>query len=94
MLPRSLLDDEKIGHTELLVFSLLYDRAQLSKRNPEFVDEYGRVFVYFAIPTLAATLHRGETVIKTALKRLEAFGYIERKHRGRGNSDRIYLILP
>ena len=65
--PRFLLDMD-ISETAKLVYAVLLDRARLSLQNEGWTDKAGHVFLYFTISNLAATLHKSEMTIKTALK--------------------------
>ena len=92
MYPRFLLEQE-INDTAKMVYLLLYDRARLSMQNG-WLDEDGRVYVYFTEEHLAEALHRTEATIRTALNTLENQGLILRKRQGAGKPNRIYVRIP
>ena len=92
MYPRFLLELE-INDTAKMVYLLLYDRARLSMQNG-WLDEDGRVYVYFTEEHLAEALHRTEATIRTAMNTLEHCGLIHRKRQGAGRPNRIYVRIP
>ena len=92
MYPRFLLELD-MNDMAKMVYLLLYDRARLSMRNG-WLDEDGRVYVYFTEEHLAEVLHRTEATIRTALNTLEHHGVILRKRQGAGRPNRIYVCIP
>ena len=92
MYPRFLLELE-INDTAKMVYLLLYDRARLSMQNG-WLDEDGRVYVYYTEEHLAEALHRTEATIRTAMNTLEHHGLIHRKRQGAGRPNRIYVRIP
>lgn len=92
MYPRFLLELE-INDTAKMVYLLLYDRARLSMQNG-WLDEDGRVYVYYTEEHLAEALHRTEATIRTALNTLEHHGLIQRKRQGVGKPNRIFVRIP
>lgn len=91
--PRFLLDMD-ISETAKLVYAVLLDRARLSLQNEGWTDKAGHVFLYFTISNLAATLHKSEMTIKTALKALVEKDLIARQRQGPGIPNRIYVKIP
>ena len=92
MYPRFLLELD-MNDTAKMVYLLLYDRARLSMQNG-WLDEDGRVYVYYTEEHLAEALHRTEATIRTALTTLEHYGLILRKRQGAGRPNRIYVRIP
>ena len=92
MYPRFLLELD-MNDTAKMVYLLLYDRARLSMQNG-WLDEDGRVYVYYTEEHLAETLHRTEATIRTAMNTLEHRGLIRRKRQGAGRPNRIYVRIP
>lgn len=92
MYPRFLLELE-INDTAKMVYLLLYDRARLSMQNG-WLDEDGRVYVYYTEEHLAEALHRTEATIRTAMNTLEHHGLILRRRQGAGRPNRIYVRIP
>lgn len=92
MYPRFLLELD-MNDTAKMVYLLLYDRARLSMQNG-WLDEDGRVYVYYTEGHLAEALHRTEATIRTAMNTLEHHGLILRKRQGAGRPNRIYVRIP
>lgn len=92
MYPRFLLELD-MNDTAKMVYLLLYDRARLSMQNG-WLDENGRVFVYYTEEHLAEALRRTEATIRTAMNTLEHHGLILRKRQGAGRPNRIYVRIP
>lgn len=78
--------------TAKLIYSILLERAFLSKKNG-WIDESGRVFVTFPIAHIAAATRKGITAVKDALHELDSAGLIERK-RNFSAPNTIYVLLP
>ena len=92
MYPRFLLE-LGMNDTAKMVYLLLYDRARLSMQNG-WLDENGRVYVYFTEEHLAEALRRTEASIRTAMNTLEHHSLILRKRQGAGRPNRIYVRIP
>lgn len=84
--------DMKLSHTAKLIYSVLLYRANLSKTNG-WIDEQGRVYITFSVESLMNTLHKGRTVVKSALRELYNSGLVERK-RNYSAPNTIYVKLP
>lgn len=84
--------DMKLSHTAKLIYSVLLYRANLSKING-WIDEQGRVYITFSVESLMNTLHKGRTVVKSALRELYNSGLVERK-RNYSAPNTIYVKLP
>lgn len=91
--PRFLLELD-ISETAKLLYMILLDRARLSLQNDGWKDENGHVFIFYTIKNMAATLHRSDMTIKTALNILSAHDLIFRFRQGAGNPNRIYVKIP
>lgn len=76
-----------------LLYGLLLDRMQLSARN-QWVDEYGRVYIYFKVESITAVLGCGNKKACSLLAELDdrkGIGLITRVRQGLGRPDRIYV---
>lgn len=91
--PRFLMD-YLMSETAKFLYVLLLDRARISMKNNEWMDEQGRVFLYFTITNMAAMLHRSETTVKYCLSVLEENELILRRRQGTGKPNRIYVKIP
>ena len=90
--PRFLLGMD-LSETAKLVYVLLLDRARLSRRNG-WVDERGRVFLYYPIVEIAEAIHASDMTVKRALAALTQHGLIRRVHLGGNLANRIYVRIP
>ena len=90
--PRFLLDVD-ISETAKLVYMLMLDRARMSMKNKDWLDEMGRVFVLYTIPNLAKDIGKGETTVKKALNRLVKQGLILKQSLGPGQPNKIYVKI-
>lgn len=91
--PRFLLDMD-ISETSKLLYTVLLDRARLSRQNDGWTDENGHVYLYYTISNLAAAIHRSEMTVKTALRVLSDKGLIYRQRQGAGSPNKIYVKIP
>ena len=83
---------DNLNLTDALVYTALYSRTTLSEKNG-WVDSEGRIYISYSVESLVEDLHKGQTVIKAALRKLTAIGLIETK-RNFGAPSTIYVKLP
>ena len=82
-----------------LLYGLLLDRMQISIRNG-WLDQEGRVFIYYTIDAVMEALSCGNKKAGTLLAELDdrkGIGLITRIRQGLGKPDRIYVhkcVLP
>ena len=81
---RNLKSDSKI------LYSLMLDRMSLSRKNKWF-DEENRVFIIYTLDDMMESIGCGHTKCVDLLKELSMYGLIERKKRGLGKPDIIYV---
>lgn len=91
-LPRSLLKLD-LPSTALLLYSVLLDRATLSRKNG-YTDGSGWVYVIYPIENLAQTLAVCPSMVKKHLRILEDTGLIRRIRPSGNGASQIYLNLP
>jgi DNA-binding Lrp family transcriptional regulator len=84
----------ELGVTSKLVYALLFDRAKISRSNPNYIDDRGRIFVIYTISELAKAIDKSEMTVKSALKALEEIGLIKRKFIGVSKPTHIYILYP
>lgn len=92
MFPRSLLLSDKynrLSNNAKLLFMLLTDRAELSKKNG-LVDKHGKVMVFMTNVQTQKILHIGHNTVCKIYKELEMFNLIERHSQGFGKAFVIY----
>ena len=92
-IPKLLFTERLFGDlsTEAKVlYGLLLDRIGLSRDNG-WIDEEGRVYVFFTIRAIKVSMRCANTKACSLLKELDAFGLIERKKQGQGKPTIIYV---
>ena len=92
-IPKSLFTEaefERLSTDAKILYGLLLDRVGLSKKNA-WMDEAGRVYVYFTIKNVKQALGCQNTKACALLKELEEFGLIERKRQGLCKPTIIYV---
>ena len=98
-IPKILLTDHRYKGVSLeakVLYGLLLDRMGLSARNG-WLDDSGRVFLYFTQEEAMAMLDCGKDKTTKLFRELETIGLMERKKQGQGRPARIYVwsrILP
>lgn len=93
-IPKMLITGEEyryISTDAKLLYGLLLDRVGLSVRN-EWLDEQGRVFVYYTVESVREDLNCGKEKACKLFDELEKAKLIERKRQGQGNPSRIYVL--
>lgn len=73
-----------------LLYAIFLDRVSLSIKNG-WVDENGRVFIYYSVINICEILNCGTQKACKLLDELETFGALERRRQGLGKPNRIYL---
>ena len=92
-MPKCLVEDE--GFVELsmdakLLYALFLDRVSLSIKNG-WIDNQGRVFIYYSIKNICVDLNCGTQKACKLLDELEKVGALERKRQGLGRPNKLYL---
>lgn len=73
-----------------LLYCLLQERQRMSARNG-WIDEAGRIFLYFSVEEVAEHIGCGRQKALALFRQLMAAGLIERKRPSKGRSCRIYV---
>ena len=92
-IPKILLADRRYKGVSLeakVLYGLLLDRMGLSARNG-WLDDGGRVFLYFTQEEAMAMLDCGKDKATKLFRELESIGLVERKKQGQGRPTRIYV---
>ena len=90
---------ERLSTDAKLLYGLLLDRMQLSLKNG-WVDEEGKVFIYYTVESIMEALTCGNKKAGQLLAELDekkGIGLISRVRQGLGKPDRIYVhkcIVP
>ncbi len=95
-IPKVLFTDSRFKNVPMeakVLYGLLLDRMALSVRN-NWMDEEGRVYIIFTIAEIMETLGYAEQKVNRLLAELDSakgIGLIERKRRGLGKPNVIYV---
>ncbi len=92
-IPKQLIRDEKyegLPPDAALLYGLLLDRLELSRRN-NWVDETGRVYIYFTVAELCEELSFCKEKICRLLAALEQYDLLERRRQGLGKPSMLFL---
>lgn len=92
-IPQVLFKDEKFAKLSTdakVLYGLFLNRVSLSKKN-HWIDEEGRVYVYYTLISIQEDLHCASQKALKLLKELESYGLIERVKQGLCKPDRIYV---
>lgn len=94
-IPKALFTDPTFHQLSVeakLLYGLMLDRIGLSVRSG-WVDEFGRVYIYFTHADIQEQLQCGHNKAVRLLKELDqGMGLIRRKRQGQGKPDRIYVM--
>ena len=91
--PKFLFESEKYKRLSgdcVLLYSLMLDRVGLSRQN-NWIDEQGRVYIYFTIDEIMATFKYAKEKAVNLLSILCEHGLAEKKRQGLGKPNIIYL---
>ncbi len=91
--PKALITDplyRSVSTDAKLLYGLLLDRMDLSVKK-RWLDEHGRVYLYYTIASIQADLCCCKEKACKLLRELEIAGLIEKKRQGRGSPSRIYV---
>ena len=76
--------------TTVFLYSMLHEQVALSKKNG-WIDESGRVYVIRTLDSMHEKLKCSKDKARAALNRLIEYGLIEKKRRGQGKPDLLYV---
>jgi len=84
-------DYEDLGSDEKILYGFLHEQVDFSQKNG-WVDEQGRTYVIRSLESIQKLLHNcSPDKARTTLKNLIDYGLIEKKRRGQGKPDLIYV---
>ena len=81
---------EALSTDAKVLYGLLLDRISLSRENG-WLDDAGRVYVYYTINSVKKSMRCANTKACGLLRELDEFGLIERKKQGLGKPTIIYV---
>lgn len=73
-----------------VLYAILLDRISLSMKNG-WLDEENKVFIIFTIDEIEETMNIGRNKAINIMKEIQDFGLIEKKRRGLGKPNVIYV---
>jgi len=88
--PKALLN-RKLSGDCILLYSLMLDRVGLSRQN-NWIDKQGRVYIYFTIDEIMATLGCTRQKAVRVLSQLCELGLVEKKRQGLGRPNILYPL--
>ena len=94
-IPALLLEEEEyrgISDTAKILYGVLLSRLALSRKNSWIEKDTGRVYITYNLKQLVEKLGRSDRTISKAMKQLSEVGLIEKKKRGQGKPDIIYVM--
>ena len=80
----------KLSSDAKVMYGILLDRMSLSMKN-KWLDEANKVYIIFTIEEVEETMNFGRNKAINIMKELESFGLIEKKRRGLGKPNIIYV---
>lgn len=92
-IPKSLIRDKKYKGLPIdaaLVYAVLLDRLELSRKN-NWVDDTGRVYLYFPVKELCEELGFCKEKVVGLLAALEQYDLLERRRQGLGKPSMLFL---
>ena len=92
-IPKLLFQDSRfqpLSTDAKTLYGILLDRMSLSARNG-WLDKAGRVFIIYTVQEVQNSLGCADKKATKLLRELEEYGLIERKRRGLGKPDLIYV---
>jgi len=92
-IPKLLFTDPiftKLSSDAKVLYGILLDRMSLSMKN-KWMDEANKVYIIFTIEEVEETMNFGRNKAINTMKELESFGLIEKKRRGLGKPNIIYV---
>lgn len=92
-IPRQLIKDKRfkcLSSDAKLLYGLMLDRMSMSMKNG-WLDEENRVYIIYTLDNIIDDLNSSRPTCVKILKELDCIGLIEKRRRGRGKPDIIYV---
>ncbi len=84
-------DYENLGSDEKILYGFLHEQVDLSRKKG-WIDEDGHIYVMRSLESIQEILHNcSPDKARATMKSLIDFGLIEKKRRGQGKPDLIYV---
>ena len=94
-IPALLLEDEqyrKIRDTAKVLYGILLSQMALSRKNNWIEKDTGRVYIHYNLSYLAQCMGHSKGTITRAMQELCEAGLLQRRRRGRGLPDVLYVM--
>lgn len=92
-IPRLLIKDphfKRLSSDAKLLYGLMLDRMALSMKN-HWLDNENRAYIIYSISNVMEDINCSKPTCVKIMKELDSFGLIERKRKGLGKPDVIYV---
>ncbi len=92
MVPKALFENPRyfnIGADEMLIYSLMVERMNLSAQNESFYYSGTGVFIYYPLTEIQRVLHCSDKKAQRVMKNLSKSGLIIKSNQGLGKPARI-----
>lgn len=92
-IPKLLFTDKTFSNLSSdakVLYGILLDRMSLSMKNG-WLDEENKVFIIFTVDEIEETMNIGKNKAINIMKEIQEFGLIEKKRRGLGKPNIIYV---
>ena len=92
-IPRLLIKDQHfkgLSSDAKLLYGLMLDRMALSMKN-HWLDNENRAYIIYSISNVMEDINCSKPICVKIMKELDSFGLIERKRKGLGKPDIIYV---
>ena len=92
-LPKQLIYDQiycGLSSDAKILYAIMLDRMSLSLKNG-WKDQQGRYYITFPLDAVIAAVHCAREKANKLLKELESIGLLDRKRRGQGKANLLYL---
>ena len=92
-IPRQLIKDKRfkcLSSDAKLLYGLMLDRMSMSMKNG-WLDKENRVYIIYTLDNIIDDLNSSRPTCVKILKELDCIGLIEKRRRGRGKPDIIYV---
>ena len=93
-IPKLLMTDSRykvLSVNAKMLYGLMLDRMSLSRRN-NWIDEEQKVYIIYSVEEAAGELGCSKPTAVKAMSELKEIGLIEKKRRGQGCPDHIYVM--
>ena len=94
MIPQELLDNpafDGVDYGSKILYGRMLNRASLSAKNPDFIDEKGNVYIIYTVEQVMADMRCSNKTAIKMLKQLDEIGLIEKKRQGLTKPNIIYV---